>query len=194
MTLDTDTKVQVINNLTSGSTTAALSAAQGKALNDKLSEVSGLSEEIIQESYRDSGRNYTVYYSDLGKYKIIVAESSAESLSVSVKDNNTIYLNVLNAGSTNNPDSEVDFSTKSGSADLYDINIYNRVVPFLIINFSAFGVLSMLGPFMAPIVDSSSSSSSVGSSLAAVSPDCPIDTLYFSNRYNYPSAKLFGYK
>ena len=188
MTLDTDTKVQVINNLTSGSTTAALSAAQGKALNDELSEVSGLSEEIIQESFRDSGRNYTVYYSDLGKYKIIVAESSAESLSVSVKDNNTIYLNVLNA------DLEVDFSTKSGSADLYDLNIYNRVVPFLIINFSAFGVLSMLGPFMGPIVDSSSSSNSVGGSLAAVSPNCPIDALYFSNRYNYPSAKLFGYK
>ena len=37
MTLDTDTKVQVINNLTSSSTTAALSANQGRILNDKIS-------------------------------------------------------------------------------------------------------------------------------------------------------------
>ena len=37
MTLDTDTKVQVINNLTSSSTTAALSANQGRLLNQSVS-------------------------------------------------------------------------------------------------------------------------------------------------------------
>ena len=37
MTLDTDTKVQVINNLTSSSTTAALSANQGRLLNSSVS-------------------------------------------------------------------------------------------------------------------------------------------------------------
>ena len=38
MTLDTDTKVQVINSLTSSSTTAALSANQGRLLNQSVSD------------------------------------------------------------------------------------------------------------------------------------------------------------
>lgn len=59
MTLDTDTKVQVINNLTSSSTTAALSANQGRILHNLINSVGGAKFEIKTASTSSSTRPVT---------------------------------------------------------------------------------------------------------------------------------------
>ena len=67
MTLDTDTKVQVINNLTSSSTTAALSAAQGKILSDRISQ-SGVSwETLLTGSYTLDSSMSSITNKEIGR-------------------------------------------------------------------------------------------------------------------------------
>ena len=60
LTLDTDTKVQVINNLTSSSTTSALSANQGRLLNNAISGIKSI--KLLQTLSSGSALSFSSSY------------------------------------------------------------------------------------------------------------------------------------